>query len=153
MAGELSEKATALLAKTPDVPFTLTGIDHVVILVGNMDEAMHFYCEVLGCRPAYSYPGIAMEQVWAGSELIVLIDLSDPESEYAQPGVKGGRNVDHVCISMQHCDREVLRDHLKKHNVEIEREAIHGGARGMGEATYILDPWGFKIELKGPPLI
>jgi catechol 2,3-dioxygenase-like lactoylglutathione lyase family enzyme len=153
MAGELSERAKRYLAQTPDTPIALTGIDHVVILVGNMDEAMQFYCEVLGCRPGYSYPAFAMEQVWAGGELLVLLDTSDPGAAYARPEIEGGRNVDHICLSMQHCDREKLRAHFKKHGVTVDREAVHGGARGMGEATYIFDPWGFKIEIKGPPLI
>ncbi len=153
MAGELTEMAAKILAETPDVPFQMVGLDHVVILVGDMEKAMHFYTQVLGCRPGYSYPQLAMEQVFAGSELLVLIDISKPEAEYAIPEVKGGRNVDHICINIQHCPREQLREHFAKHGVEIEREAIHGGARGMGEATYVLDPWGFRIELKGPPLI
>lgn len=153
MAGELSERAKTYLAQTPDTPISLTGLDHVVILVGNMDEAMQFYCNVLGCRPGYSYPQFAMEQVWAGSELLVLLDISDPNGQKARPSVEGGRNVDHICLSMQHCDREALRAHLAKHNVTIDGEAVHGGSRGMGEATYVLDPWGFKVELKGPPLI
>lgn len=153
MAGELTQMAADILAETPDVPFQMVGLDHVVILVGDMEKAMQFYTQVLGCRPGYSYPHLAMEQVFAGSELLVLIDISKPEADYAKPEVEGGRNVDHICINIQHCPREQMRAHLAKHGVEIEREAIHGGARGMGEATYILDPWGFRIELKGPPLI
>lgn len=153
MAGELTEKAAAILDKKPDVPFQMTGLDHVVILVGDMDEALHFYTQVLGCRPGYSYPNVAMEQVFAGSELLVLLDISKAEGEYARPEIAGGRNVDHICINIQHCPREAIRAHFERHGVEIEREATHGGARGMGEATYIRDPWGFKIELKGPPLL
>ena len=30
------------------------------------------------------------------------------------------------------------------------QEALHGGARGMGNSFYVLDPWGNKLELKGP---
>jgi len=153
MAGELSALAKSYLDQEPDTPFRIAGIDHVVLLVGNMQQAMQFYIEVLGCRPGYSYPDLAMEQVWAGAELIVLIDLTDPKSGYAQPPVDGGRNMDHLCLSIGPFTREAMRAHLAKHGVKIDREAIHGGARGMGEATYILDPWGNKIELKGPPLI
>lgn len=153
MAGELSPMATAILAKPRHVPFKMVGLDHVVLLVGNMEEAMAFYCGVLGCRPAYSYPGSAMEQVWCGTELIVLIDLSQANSKYAQPKVEGGRNMDHVCLSVGPYDADAMRAHLAKHNVDILQEATHGGARGMGQATYVNDPFGNKIELKGPPLI
>ena len=153
MAGELSPMAQAMLTKEPDVPFRIGGLDHVVLLVTDMEKAMQFYVGALGCRPAYSYPSVAMEQVWCGTELIVLIDISQPNGQQARPPVEGGRNMDHVCLSIGPYDAEAMRAHLARHNVEIEREAIHGGARGMGHATYVLDPFGNKIELKGPPLI
>jgi extradiol dioxygenase family protein len=34
--------------------------------------------------------------------------------------------------------------------VKIDREAFHGGARGMGHSFYFFDPFGNKLELKGP---
>ena len=40
--------------------------------------------------------------------------------------------------------------HLAAHNVTIDRIAFHGGARGMGNSIYVLDPWNNKLELKGP---
>ncbi len=43
-----------------------------------------------------------------------------------------------------------MRAHLAAHDVAIERYAFHGGARGMGNSFYVLDPWGNKLELKGP---
>jgi hypothetical protein len=43
-----------------------------------------------------------------------------------------------------------MRAHLHAHKVEIVHEALHGGARGMGNSFYVLDPWGNKLELKGP---
>lgn len=153
MAGELSPMAAAILAKPRHVPFKMVGIDHVVLLVTNMEQAMHFYTGVLGCRPAYSYPSIAMEQVWCGTELIVLIDTSQPSAQFAKPAIEGGRNMDHVCLSIGPYDADALRAHLAKHEVQILQEAVHGGARGMGQATYVLDPFDNKIELKGPPLI
>jgi len=153
MAGELTPMAQEALLKDADVPFKLGGIDHVVLLVTDMQQAMQFYTEVLGCRPAYSYPSVAMEQVWCGTELIVLIDISQPNGQKAQPPVAGGRNMDHVCLSLGPYYPDALRAHLAAHDVKIEQEATHGGARGMGHATYVLDPFGNKIELKGPPLI
>ncbi len=35
------------------------------------------------------------------------------------------------------------------HGVTIEREAMHGGARGMGHSFYIRDPFGNLLEVKG----
>ncbi len=131
-------------------PFTLTGIDHVVFLVDDMDRALRFYGDVLGCVPGYSYPALGMEQVWAGSALIVLWDMTHDGAAGAVPPVAGGRNVDHVCIATSPFDHDALRAHLAAHGVEIEREAMHGGARGMGHSFYVRDPFGNKIEIKGP---
>lgn len=153
MAGELSKLALEMLEAKNKTPFSMAGIDHVVLLVTDMKKAMHFYTQILPCRPGYSYPDIAMEQVWCGTELIVLLDISQPQGAYALPEVANGRNMDHVCLSITPCEPEVLKSYLEEHNVAIDREAVHGGARGMGHSTYVLDPFGNKLELKGPPLI
>ena len=131
-------------------PFTLVGIDHVVFLVDDMARAMAFYAEVLGAVPGYTYPALGMEQVWCGSALIVLWDVTHPGAASAVPPVTGGRNVDHVCIATSPVAQGAMRAHLAAHGVAIEREAMHGGARGMGHSFYIRDPFGNKLEIKGP---
>lgn len=131
-------------------PFTLVGIDHVVFLVNDMAKAMRFYAEVLGSVPGYTYPTLGMEQIWCGAALIVLWDTTHPGAASAIPPVVGGRNVDHVCIATSPFAPEVMRAHLATHGVAIEYEATHGGARGMGHSFYILDPFGNKLEIKGP---
>lgn len=131
-------------------PFTLTGIDHVVFIVNDLPRALRFYQGVLGCQPGYSYPALGMEQVWAGSALIVLWDTTHPGAAHAVPPVAGGHNVDHVCIATSPFAHDALRAHLAAHGVVIEREAMHGGARGMGHSFYARDPFGNLIEIKGP---
>lgn len=131
-------------------PFTLVGIDHIVFLVDDMIKAMAFYADVLGAVPGYTYPALGMEQVWCGSALIVLWDITHSGAGNAIPPVKGGRNVDHVCIATSPFAPATMRTHLAAHGVKIDREAIHGGARGTGHSFYILDPFGNKLEIKGP---
>ena len=131
-------------------PFTLVGIDHVVFLVDDMAKALDFYARVLGCVPGYSYPTLGMEQVWCGAALIVLWDITHPGAVSAIPPVTGGRNVDHLCIATSPFDPQAMRKHLAAHGVVIDREATHGGARGMGHSFYIFDPFGNKLEIKGP---
>lgn len=84
------------------------------------------------------------------ARLIVLWDITHPGAASAVPPVKGGRNVDHVCIALSPFDEHAMRTHLAAHGVDIVREALHGGARGMGNSFYVLAPWGNKLELKGP---
>ena len=131
-------------------PFTLVGLDHVVFLVDDMVRAVTFYREVLGCVDGYNYPALGMEQVWCGASLIVLWDITHPGAASAVPPISGGRNVDHVCIATSPFPPEAMRAHLAAHGVKIEREAVHGGARGMGHSFYILDPFGNRLEVKGP---
>jgi glyoxylase I family protein len=134
----------------PEPPFSLVGLDHVVLLVDDMERALGFYQSVLGCMPGYSYPELGMEQVWCGASLIVLWDITHPGAATAVPPVAGGRNVDHICIATSPLDHDKLRTHFLKHEVVIGREAFHGGARGMGHSFYFHDPFGNKIEPKGP---
>ncbi|MDB5531085.1 MAG: glyoxalase/bleomycin resistance protein/dioxygenase superfamily protein [Devosia sp.] len=133
-------------------PYSIVGIDHVVFLVGNMEQALKFYVDGLGCVSGYSYPDLGMEQVWCGSALIVLWDISHPGAHDAVPPISGGRNVDHVCIAVNPFDPEAVKAHLQSCGIEIDREAMHGGARGVGQSFYFLDPFGNKIELKGPAI-
>lgn len=140
------------MSSTADtIPFRLAGIDHVVFLVTDLKRAVAFYQDVLGCQPGYSYPDLGMEQVWCGGSLIVLWDHTHPGASSAKPPVAGGRNVDHICIATGPFDEDALREHLARHGVAIEREAVHGGARGLGHSFYFNDPFGNTIELKGPP--
>jgi len=131
-------------------PFSLVGLDHVVFYVDDMAKALAFYKDVLGCVDGYSYPTLGMEQVWVGSALIVLWDSTHPGAAHAAPRVQGGRNVDHLCIATSPFDPADMRAHLAAHGVEIEREATHGGARGMGHSFYLRDPFGNLLEVKGP---
>jgi len=131
-------------------PFTLVGLDHIVFWVDDMAEALRFYKDVLGCVDGYSYPTLGMEQVWVGSALIVLWDKTHPGAAHAVPEVARGRNVDHLCIATSPFAPDDLRAHLAAHNVTIEREATHGGARGIGLSFYFRDPFGNLLELKGP---
>ncbi|MEX0859474.1 MAG: VOC family protein [Cucumibacter sp.] len=148
----LSDRAKTIAATRSVAPFDLAGIDHVVLLVDGMAAALDFYCGVLGCVPAFSYPSIAMEQLWCGPSLIVLIDTADPKGVKARLPVARGRNIDHLAIALGPVEPEALKVHLGKHGVGIEQEAFHGGARGMGVAIYIRDPAGNLIELKGSPV-
>ena len=131
-------------------PFALEGLDHVVLLVGDMEAARDFYCQVIGCTVEGALPQYGMLQLRAGAALIDLVDISGPEGEWGRPEVAGGRNMDHVCIATGPWQEEALRAHLAAHGVEIVEEGIRTGARGDGLSFYIRDPSGNTIELKGP---
>ena len=131
-------------------PFLLERLDHVVLLVRDMDEARSFYEQVLGCTVDRELPKFGMLQLRAGASLIDLVDIGSTEGEWGRPDVDGGRNMDHVCIATGPWDEAAMRAHLAAHGVAIVEEGIRHGARGDGLSFYVRDPSGNTIELKGP---
>ncbi len=61
------------LAHSTRPPFALEGIDHVLLLVSGMHEAVQFYSDVLGCGIESELPEFAMVQPRAGGALIDLV--------------------------------------------------------------------------------
>ena len=132
-------------------PFPLTGIDHVVLLVSDMERATAFYRDVIGCSVDNDLPQYGMRQLRAGAALIDLVDISSGEGSWAKPQVAGGRNVDHVALGLGPSDPEAVRRHLAEHNVEIIEEGERTGALGDTLSFYIRDPDGNQFELSFPP--
>ena len=131
-------------------PFDLEGLDHVVLLVGDMEAARAFYCSVLGCTVERTLPEYGMLQLRAGAALIDLVDVASEEGAWGRPPVAGGRNMDHVCLATGPWDEAALRAHLADHGVAIVEEGRRYGARGEGLSFYVRDPSGNTIEIKGP---
>jgi glyoxylase I family protein len=132
-------------------PFAVAGIDHVVLLVDDMQRATDFYTEVLGCTVDNDLPQYGMRQLRAGAALIDLVDISAPEGNWARPEVAGGRNVDHVALALRPAEPETVRRHLAEYGVAIVEEGDRVGALGDTLSFYVRDPAGNQIELSFPP--
>lgn len=128
--------------------FAIKGLDHVVLRVADLDRAVRFYCEVLGCREERRVESISLVQLRAGAALIDLI-LAEGTPD---PGPVSGRaNMDHFALRIEPFDEAELRAHLTAHGVEAGEVATRYGAEGDGPSLYITDPDGNRVELKGPP--
>lgn len=123
--------------------FRLKGLDHVVLRVADLDRAITFYTEVLGCRVERRVEGIGLVQLRAGASLIDLVPADDPIAA-------GGRNMDHFALRLEPFDEPALRRHLEARGVEAGETARRYGAEGEGPSIYITDPDGNTVELKGP---
>ena len=132
-------------------PFTLAGIDHVVLLVDDMTQVTNFYTEVLGCTVDNDLPQYGMRQLRAGAALIDLVDIGSPEGAWGRPEVAGGRNVDHIALALRPADPEAVRRHLAENGVAIVEEGNRIGALGDTLSFYVQDPSGNQIELSFPP--
>ncbi len=123
--------------------FTIKGLDHVVLRVADLERAVRFYCEVLGCREERRVESISLVQLRAGAALIDLVPAD------GAPEVSGG-NMDHFCLRIEPFDEAALRAHLAAHGVEVGEVARRYGAEGHGPSLYLQDPDGNTVELKGP---
>jgi glyoxylase I family protein len=133
-------------------PFSLLGIDHVVLRIADLDKSLAFYVGVLGCTVDKLQEDIGLIQLRAGHSQIDLVPLSGKRGKAggAGPGAEG-RNVDHFALDIAPFDEVALRAHLERHGIAVERVARRYGAKGYGPSLYIADPDGNKVELKGPP--
>lgn len=132
-------------------PIRITGIDHVVLRVSDLERSLSFYCGVLGCTEERRLDELGLIQLRAGAALIDLVPVESPLGRAGGgPPLAGGRNVDHVALAVECFDEAAWRAHLERHGVEPGDVAERYGAGGNGPSMYVRDPDGNVIELKGP---
>ena len=126
-------------------------IDHVVLRVRDLERAIAFYCDVLGCTMEREQASIGLWQLRAGRSLIDLVPVDGRLGREggAAPG-REGRNVDHVCLRVEPWDESSIRAHLAALGVDAEPTKARFGAEGSGPSMYVTDPDGNTIELRGP---
>jgi glyoxylase I family protein len=134
------------------VPFTIRGLDHVVLRVRDVARVERFYCEVIGCSLERRQEKIGLTQLRAGS---MLIDLVDVEGEIGRAGGpppgRDGHNMEHFCLRIDPFDEAALGAHLHAHGITPQAAQPRFGADGRGPSIYVDDPEGNRVELKGPP--
>ena len=126
------------------MPFSVTKLGHVVLMVKDVQRAANFYTQVLGFRISDVYP----ESMMPGKMVFLRFN-----HDHHGVALVGGseREVDncelhHVAFQVETLD-EVFhaRDHLEKHNVPIE---FAGRRRSGGQvAVEFRDPDGHVLEI------
>ncbi|MBP7337441.1 VOC family protein [Niveispirillum sp.] len=134
------------------VPFTLLGLDHIVLRVRDIGRMMGFYQTVLGCTLEKVQAEIGLYQLRAGRHLIDLVPLDGKLGRMggAGPGAEG-RNLEHFCLEITPFDDTAIRTHLAAHGVSIGSTGTRNGAQGEGPSIYLTDPEGNNVELKAAP--
>ena len=132
----------------------ITGIDHVVLRVRDLERALSFYRDILGLPVERELPAATgLVQLRAGDALLDLVPVEGQlgRAGGAAPG-REGRNMDHFCLDVDPFDEASIRAHLAAQDVACgETSQGRYGARGFGPSIYIQDPDGNTVELKGPP--
>lgn len=133
-------------------PFRLGALDHVVLRVPDMGQALGFYRDVLGAEIERRLERIGMVQLRVGASLIDLVDLNGDwlKASGAKAFSPDAVNVDHICIRIEPFDEAAIEAYLRAHGVAIGEKGVRYGAQGDGPSIYISDPFGTTVELKGP---
>ena len=118
----------------------VTGLDHVVLLVADVERSLAFYCDQLGCEP------VRVEEWRAGTVIFASARVNAGTIIDLFPGTPDGRNVDHVCLVVEPIDLQGLADSGTFDVVSGPHELF--GAQGQGIGLYIRDPDGNVIELR-----
>jgi glyoxylase I family protein len=129
----------------------VVGLDHVVLRVRDVEAALRFYRDALGCPVERRSDALGLIQLRAGRSLIDLVPVDGPLGRAGGPPPGAGRNVDHVALRIAGFDVDALSTHLRAHGIEPGEVAERYGAEGQGPSLYVRDPDGNVIELKGPP--
>ena len=130
-------------ALTADPALRVTGLDHVVLRVADIDRAIAFYEAVLGLHVERRLETIGLVQLRAGSAMIDLVPKGEDEDM--------GNNMDHFAVRIAEMDVAALTAHLQRHGIDAGEVRRRYGAEGYGSSIYITDPDGNTVELKGPP--
>ena len=120
---------------------TVTGLDHIVLLVADVERSLVWYRDELGLtverEPEWRAGDVAFPSVRIDAGTI--IDLFRAE--------RTGRNVDHVALRVApDVDLRALA-HSGRFDV-IELRAEVWGAAGDGTSLYVRDPDDNTVELK-----
>ena len=116
------------------------GIDHVVLVVADVERSLAWYREHLGLEPLrleewrrgeVPFPSLRVD---AGT----IIDLV--------AGDRDGRNLDHLCILVEGADLHAAAREPRLDAEGPPRRLF--GARGVGWGLYVRDPDGNRVELR-----
>jgi len=130
-------------------PFAVRGIDHIVLRVDNLERALGFYRDILGCAVEREQPDLGLTQLRAGRSLIDLVTLAGPLGQSPARAAPGGRNMDHFCLALAPFSEGSVAAYLSGQGIAVDPARPRYGAEGEGPSFYVEDPDGNRIELKG----
>jgi len=110
-------------------------VDHVAIVVKNLDEGLKTYETLLGIKPSHieTVPdqGIKAATLVVGSVAIELIEPINPESGVGKFLEKRGEGVHHICFEVDDVDKQL--DSLAAKGVQlIDKKGRKGLAGKIG---------------------
>jgi len=124
----------------------VTGFDHIVLRVSDVEASLAFYCDELGLqaeradewrRGEVLFPSVRIDRT-------TVIDLlgAPRDGQRPAPGAQG--NLDHFCLVIEPTDLDALAERFPG----SQRADGLFGAQGFASSVYLHDPDGNTIELR-----
>jgi catechol 2,3-dioxygenase-like lactoylglutathione lyase family enzyme len=119
----------------------VAGIDHVVLIVRDVERSAKWFVDKLGLEAA------RLEEFRRGETPFASIRISPTAVIDLLPGEPSGKNVDHVALVL---DPSVeIDDLVASGEFDVRAGPMRiWGAQGYGMGLYVADPDGHVIELK-----
>lgn len=113
----------------------VTGINHVVLHVTDMERSRRFYVDVLGFEDRSSSAGSnrAMSFLRCGAQGLDLFAVTGGD-------VHGGEEMNHMALSVEAGD-------IEEASVALEKAGISASERTPRNTVFISDPDGHRIEI------
>jgi catechol 2,3-dioxygenase-like lactoylglutathione lyase family enzyme len=124
----------------------VVGLDHVVVNTQDVEQAIHFYRDVLGLEI------LRLEEFRAGTVGFPSARVSPETIIDIRPMAPGERvtpNMDHDCLVVGATDMHHLHAALKAKGLKVEDTVRPAwGAQGDGQQFNLWEPDGHTIELR-----
>jgi len=114
----------------------ITGIDHVVLHVSDLERSKKFYMSVLGMTVEHEFPGHSF--LHCGRQAIALFEVKDGE------GFLPGHDMDHMAFQTDQGTYESIKAELKRKGVAVS------GREGEAHCIYFDDPDGHRLQISLP---
>ena len=118
----------------------ITGIDHVVFNVSDVERSLAWWRDLLGLEP------VRLDEWRRGEAPFVSVRVSTGTILDLFQLERSGENVDHVALQVDDADLDELAADDRFDVVRGPLEVF--GARGVGRGLYVRDPDGNVIELR-----
>jgi catechol 2,3-dioxygenase-like lactoylglutathione lyase family enzyme len=117
-------------------------MDHIVLVVADVERSVAWYVEALGLE------ALRLEEWRAGRVLFPSVRVNESTIIDVLSGSRAtdGVNVDHLCLVVEPTDLAAVVD-SGRFDV-VEGPVTRWGARGDGTSIYVRDPDGNVVELR-----
>jgi catechol 2,3-dioxygenase-like lactoylglutathione lyase family enzyme len=120
----------------------VTGLDHIVLKVGDVERTLAWYRDRLGL------PGERVEEWRRGEVPFPSVRVDDHTLIDLLSGGPSGTNLDHLCLVVDDADLDALAG---SGDFDVVGDGpVDGlfGARGCARSLYVRDPEGTVVELR-----